>query len=125
VRRQHNQRLKNAKSKLNTSLGGTPSEKKSRSKTHKNLAPQSTLIYALLTNFNLQEYARGFVERGYGFDLVKFKTLDGLKRDELMTGLNVRPEDRIKMETLINYIRIMVANLPEKDSPHAQSTYSQ
>lgn len=67
------------------------------------------------------------MEKGYGFDLVRFRRLDGKEKEELMQYLQVRPEDRAKMETLVNYIRIMVANLPEeKDSPPQDaSTYSQ
>ena len=63
---------------------------------------ESIPAYKLLRMSGLQQYTKGFIERGYGVNLGKLAFLTDLDRNKLYEDLKILPGHTVKLDKLIS-----------------------
>ncbi|EGR28093.1 n-terminal domain protein [Ichthyophthirius multifiliis] len=78
-------------------------------------------LYKLLKMFNLQQYAKELITRGFGYDLTKFRNLTQNQIETLFTDIKVLPGHNTKLNNLLIYINEITPIVEQNDFQHFKS----
>ena len=82
-------------------------------------APAETLIFKLLSGFNLQQYAKSFIEAGIVNEVYKLALINQREKRELLASMKLLPGHAFKFEDMFEFIQQVY---PREDAKHEISS---
>ena len=77
--------------------------------------------YKLLRTSGLQQYTRGFIQRGYGINLGKLALISEEEKKKLYDDLKILPGHTVKLDKIISTLAKSSYSLQEAEDYDAQS----